>query len=555
MAKLIPEVSVTDIITRSERDVAVALTDLPDEFLVFHSYPWIRNNGTRLYKGEIDFLIFNRKTGGLLVLEVKGGAIGYEPVSGRWYSESNKKYLIKNPFEQASESMFTIASRIKKSVFPTLDHIPFPHGYAVVFPDCDYTGDVPPGADRSILFTWKDLPRLGKGLISVLDAWSGKPQIFSPDNVAKIREAILPEFKLIPVASRRVAQDEEVLLRLTEQQQIILDMLANRPQALVEGVAGSGKTLLAMEQAKRFAAQGRRVLLTCYNKRLAEWLSKSVPEQLKNNIKIRHFHGLAYDLCRAAEIEFSIPENEDEADKYWRQQIPEMMLVAASSQSQLFDAIVVDEGQDFLPEWWGALHCLNDGGPEGKFYVFYDPAQNLYSGAQFKPPLDSKPYPLPHNCRNTRLIAGHCSEIIKTEIKLHQHAPTGVPCEIKTVADEVAAVHTLQQTLNRLLHEGMKSSQIAILSPHKRAETLLKGKQKVGTGKITGELEKWYKNEAVLFETIRSFKGLEADAIILYALPAPDENSHFTQADYYVASSRAKHILQVIEVKGNSVNP
>ncbi len=553
MARMIPDVRLSEIDVKSERDLAAALIDrLPADCLIIHSYPWLKESEWQgrkhISEGETDFLIIHPEAGGILVVETKGGDMRYNPAERKWFRPGQKGSL-KDPFKQAVDGMHFLQKLIANYVPHVNGSSPFAFGFAVVFPDCDYSGQMPPGANSTVLFGRRDMPKLGEKLTAAIRQWGNGQPPLSRDIVQKIKQAVLPEFHILQVLSRKVAQEEETLIRLTDNQINILQMLAAWPQALIEGVAGSGKTLIAMNQARRFAEQGHRVLFTCYNRKLAAWLEGNVPDNLCDRIVVRHFHGLAYDLCKKAGIEFKIPEEKQKLSEFWSNEVPGLMLEAASKLDQTFDAIVVDEGQDFMPEWWDALHCLNDGGAQGKFYVFYDPAQNIYTGARFKPPFTLPPVKLLHNCRNTRNIAGHCGKIINTEIALPPGAPDGTPCAISTVTTQEEAVLLLQKTLDTWLREGLLPSQIAVLGIHSRSETLLKGKQKVGNCKISDDLDRWHADETVLFDTVRSFKGLEADAIVLFAIPEPDSDPHFSRADYYVAASRAKHILQVIELR------
>lgn len=553
MARMIPEVKLEEIKYKSERDVARALIEgLPSDCLIIHSYPWLRETEwegkKHLSESETDFLVIHPGAGGFLVVEAKGGDVRYNPETRTWYRPGSKKFP-SDPFQQASVGMHNLKNLILKHIPAPGGKIPFAFGYAVVFPDCDYSGPLPPGTSSANLFGSSDLPKLGEKLTASLRQWGNGQPPLSHELVQKIKQAIFPAFNIFQVLSRKIAQDEELLIRLTENQINVLQMLSAWPQAMIEGVAGSGKTLLAMAQARRYAEQGHRVLFTCYNKKLAEWLESGIPSELRPRLVVRHFHGLAFDLCKSASIDFVIPEDAVKASDFWSKDVPGLIIEAAAKLEQTYNAIVVDEGQDFMPEWWDALHCLNDGGEQGKFYVFYDPAQNIFAGNRFRAPISIPPLRLPHNCRNTREIAGHCGRIIATEIAVPPMAPTGVPCEVKTVASEAEALLVLQKTLDDWLRQSLKMSQIAILCLHKRADTILKGKQKVGNCKISDSLDKWQAGESALIETIRSFKGLEADAVVLFAVPEAGSDPHFTKADYYVAASRAKHLLHIIELR------
>lgn len=112
MARLIPPIDPNTIKIKSERDVAkTMLKQLPNDCVVYHSYPWLRlerglYNPKRqhLQESEADFLILWPDKG-LLVLEVKGGTIRYVAETRQWFSRDfyDKEHLIKDPFEQASK--------------------------------------------------------------------------------------------------------------------------------------------------------------------------------------------------------------------------------------------------------------------------------------------------------------------------------------------------------------------------------------------------------------------------------------------------------------------
>jgi len=69
---------------------------------------------------------------------------------------------------------------------------------------------------------------------------------------------------------------------------------------------------------------------------------------------------------------------------------------------------------------------------------------------------------------------------------------------------------------------------------------------KVGGQKLTMETSEWRQGEGILFSTIRSFKGLEADIVLLVDVVEPGSVDHFSSSDFYVACSRAKHVLKII---------
>ena len=98
---------------------------------------------------------------------------------------------------------------------------------------------------------------------------------------------------------------------------------------------------------------------------------------------------------------------------------------------------------------------------------------------------------------------------------------------------------------------SLKPDQIAILCPNRQEHSSLAGVTKLAKTPLTGNLERWTNGQGVLFSTIRSFKGLEADAVVMLDVPEPDAVPFFSTADFYVGASRAKHLLAIIATTEN----
>lgn len=556
MAKLIPGISVEEIALKPERDVARELVNqLPDDCLIYHSYPWLkpdrhdRTGKVTLREGEADFVVI-LPSHGLLILEVKGGEIRYDEQSGQWSRVRPNGQLrgIRDPFEQARRNTHFLKDRITDLGFPGFKSLPFAYGYAVVFPDSDYHGPMPPGAEPAIILSSGDLHYFDRRIPNVLAKWAPKavPGPMDVKTVDIIRNSIAPSFQLLPVLFRQVADQEDALVRMTNEQVRAFDMLANQKRAAVEGVAGSGKTLLAMAQAERFAKSGNRnTLLVCYNKTLAEWLRSRMRESLQGLVTITHFHGLCSDWCRRAHVEFR--PNKGDTEKFWKEEAADLLLSAIDVLPDRFDAVIVDEAQDFYTDWWLPLEHINAQADEGPLYVFYDPAQNLFIKEPGALPELSGPYPLPTNCRNTKKIAGTCEAIIGRVVPTREDAPEGVETQFVTVAGRKEAGEAVNTKLDEWVRKGkLKMSQIAVLSPNRYRNSVVAG-IKGATLPFTEDLSDWQDNQAVLFSTIRSFKGLEADGVIMVDVVEPGSSPVFSQVDYYVGCSRAKHVLVVIK--------
>lgn len=215
MAIFIPQVDPETIDNDGERDVARELKNLPDDCIVYHSYPWLKH-GRTLYQGEADFLVLTPQ--GLLVLEVKGGTVSFNASTREWRSGYEG---IQDPFAQATKNIYEIVDKIRKSEFNNNPHFPCPYGYAVVFPHCDWSGDLPPGAQTGVLFSAKDLPHLGTKIQKCIGLWdrSAHPTLLDGNNRKKIRTALEGTFRLLPTLDRVIQNQNEKLVQLTENQE------------------------------------------------------------------------------------------------------------------------------------------------------------------------------------------------------------------------------------------------------------------------------------------------------------------------------------------------
>jgi hypothetical protein len=257
---------------------------------------------------------------------------------------------IVNPFEQAKTSKYALRNLLKANKLGSIYTLNL--GHAVAFPDV-LVADEFLGLDRprAIVFGQEDLMDIATWVDNSLVYWRGvQPEAAGAPTQAVIDELVhllTVSWELRPQLWGAIVSEQQQLIRLTEQQYIVLNALGRLNRAAISGCAGSGKTLLAVEKASRLARQGLRVLLTCYNHALAD----SLRARLNHGLTILHYHDLCYRMARAAGV---LPEKKDD-QYYYEKQLPQALAKAAERLSERFDAIVVDEGQDFQDNWWGPL--------------------------------------------------------------------------------------------------------------------------------------------------------------------------------------------------------
>lgn len=536
-----PEAHLNAFDHNSEKIVALALLRTLDEgWHVFHSYPWVQDQGRGLREGEVDFVLVHRKYG-LLAVEVKGGRLEYVPDRAEWRQSGFP--MNKDPFEQVRRNWHAMQKHMEERVGKLPE---FTYGYAVVFPEHVWSGDMPPGVHQDILVGADSLPVLGERLTQSLLHWGRMSRPLGESEMNQVLRALRSEFRLhpIPATWQNVRRDEEILIQLTAEQEHVLDMLERQRRVLVEGVAGTGKTLLALKRASSFAERGRRTLFLCFNANLAEDLRLKAA---RPNLDIRTFHSLCREVCTQGGVAFEPPVGAppEELNRWWREEAPNLMVSALDEADLRYDAIVVDEAQDFEPSWWTAIELLL-ADEDTDFYIFFDRQQNLYD-AQLSFPIAQAPYVLSRNCRNTRRIAQACSRAIERPITLSHFAPEGLEVNVQRCGSDGEFEDRVLETVEALRKEaGLRPSQIAILSPRRPEKSSLArwvtgDRPYLGDHPIAKSLAEWKQDKGIWFSTIRAFKGLEAEALIL--LDLTDFRQGFERSDLYVACSRARHIL------------
>ena len=199
--------------------------------------------------------------------------------------------------------------------------------------------------------------------------------------------------------AREAEERGDEVERLSAEQAVILDAARLLNRIEVRGGAGSGKTWLAVEQARRLSRSGRRVALTCYSRGLAAWLQRRVASfpRKERPAYVGTFHNLG--------VEWGAPTGSDDDSHFWEVELPATMARLAHDLpvKQRFDAIIVDEAQDFADSWWDPLVGALVDEERGGLFVYSDENQRIF--ARFgRPPVPLVPLVLDHNLRNTKQI-------------------------------------------------------------------------------------------------------------------------------------------------------
>jgi hypothetical protein len=516
-----------------ELRVRDALARLPDPWRVFHRVAWQSVRDGRQGDGEADFVLLHPRVG-LIVLEVKGGRISVE--DGQWFSTDGQgeRWQVRNPLAQATSSKHALATYLRGAV----RGLPFlPAGHGVVLPDIGEPPRLGPAAPREIVLGRHDLREIEAAIRRLADHLQLHGGL-SEEQTGAITELLAPTVEARPVLRDRVSDVAAELLQLTDEQVGVLDSLRRNRRVIVYGAAGTGKTILAVERTRRLAAEGFRVLLTCFNQPLGDWLHREFSGDPR--VTARHFHGLCRWLAGRGDLE--VPENPP--SEWYTDAAPDLLLDAARKCEFQIDAVVVDEGQDFAPEWWVALQSLMSDGDAGPFHVFADTRQNIYRDG-WAPPFEGLSYDLYRNCRSTRQIARAVSAVYgETQ---EARGAEGPDPEFVTAAGGERIEAALRRVLGRLLgEEKLEPAQVIVLGDRLSIVAPLRGRD-LGCCRLedahrldTGGAER---GRVVAVDTIHRFKGLERDVVVLVLSKVGTARD---RALAYVGMSRARAHLVVI---------
>ncbi|MCA9112311.1 MAG: AAA family ATPase, partial [Planctomycetaceae bacterium] len=458
---------------------------------------------------------------GIFVLEVKGGGVSCR--DGVW--ETRDRYgetwqLKESPFKQAEGALHGLVKKLPSS----LTHA-FVFGYGVVIPD---RKDIPESAewDRPVLADAKDFRQFEKWLDRLIQHWRAKdsrrPQA-SPEQLKQLQHFLRPNFEAaisLQVAARGV---NDRIAKLTEDQLRLIDAVEANDRVICSGGAGTGKTLLGLELARRWTAEGMRVAMTCQSPWLKSYLEK------------HPIAGLTVALSGSLHV------------------------AAKRLGIDTFDALIVDEGQDILSmDSLSKLDANLKGGLEaGRWCFFHD--VNNQSGLCGEYVPDAYEYlislapmkvPLRTNCRNSLPILKGIQKKLQADMG-NPGVGAGPSLREFSSSDVDALVRHLEQELETLTDkEGFSYGDLVILSHVSFQQSLAsrlspRWRQSVSILDDSSPLKET--RPFIGFANISDFKGLESEVVVLVDLPPPDSSSEF-RALQYVGMSRACAVLSIISV-------
>ena len=527
MATMIPDIH-KECHEWSHEDVMFdELNQLPEDYYVFHSFEIVTIKGGQVLESETDFVIFHPKKG-LICLEAKAGQVKYE--NGYWQYGSGKRMKHDGPYIQAKRNKWYLKDyMIEHGLEYECNNCKKLH--AVWFPDVpesNFRGTTLPGeGDIRITLTADSFGHIQECIDKIFE-FDGQDKCttnLSEKSVQKILERVLaPSFNLISLQQVEQERNKNVFKRMLREQVALLNYLDEQNNAIINGLAGTGKTVMAVEKARRHSEKDEKVLFLCYNTFLDEHLRETYPYP---HVSYYTVAGLSQKLCEKVDY------------KALQEKLTQMFLEGIFP----YQHVIIDEGQDFGKEEIDEVeiiellreNAIDNEERKGTFYLFYDKNQMVQSkkAPKYIEEADCK-LTLYRNCRNTENIALTSLRLLGSNKapKLYPDAVMGDLPEIGFCSTKEETIALLNSEIDKYIDAGYNS--ITILTCKTEECSII--------ADCCKDSKYNYKRGYVKFTTCRKFKGLESDVIIVVDI---DKDTFADEGEQlmYVGTSRARFKL------------
>lgn len=519
-----------------ERDIFSRLktAEKGKDWIVLHSLELLAH--TKKSQSEADF-VFLVPGKGVLVLEVKAAKTISHGVDGWKIGSKTEK---RGPFVQAKEAMFSIMEYLEP-LKVELGDVPFV--YAVWFTHISRaTVESSISWKDEQVLTSEDLKRDITEVISetidrlVSDLKIYKPSVLAPaKKLNDISQMLLPRFTAHQSPNERHKDVTEFLNAALGEQLEMVKLVTNLRAVLLPGLAGTGKTHIALHSARLAQGREERVLFVCYNNMLAEYLKTQM--QHYPLVRVTSLHALMLEI---ADVDVPL----ESGDNWWRGELPDLAYqnLESYAASNRFDTLIIDEAQDIgTPEYLLILDALLEGGFKkarilacGDFehqgvYLPGDETLENYSqlieGLQMLDPLTT-------NCRNTKMLGDFIVELLELEPSYDGYRRKDQESDVtpKPVKSETEIPFAVGQLLEEALRK-YTPDQVVLLSSQKQKLGALVDKLKFNSTEI-----RFPKTNHIRWGSPQEFKGLEALAVILIEFDTPNT---LLEETFYVGATRS----------------
>jgi hypothetical protein len=546
----------------SEQSTARHFGPLGDGFTIRWGFYYTSKRSGIFREGDF---VMQGPDGHILVMEAKGGQPSCNPATGEWSLPDGK-----NPFLQLDAEGTGVVDRIHAKAdelgvaAPFIDRV-------LALPDLELARECEhyEGVPRGRFVTAGDL----RGFAQWWERrFACRRLECSLDEARGVFEAVFA-IGLPATANRRTLDFADRLIeQQTECGYELLDALAENPQLLFSGGPGTGKTWLAIEQARRWTREGARVLFLCYNIQLESWL-KQVCRKLSRDIHVFSYQSLGEMLLNRPHPAFD--GGREEESRYFEHTLPEALWERINRPEfrPLFDVLVVDEAQDHntAPSvgagdnlgWWSVYLGLLGAGSAAPVSIFYDCEQRLVRRAgAFDPDALRRVLANPvavvvrNPVRFTRqlrryfrsLICKHTALLLRDMQDSKLILSQGPEPELFTGVAEAEEGGLCARIIRGWLDGGAaRPHEILLLHAGSKAPGWMAEENSAGVRFYAGD-PAGQPGDAILAVSVNRAKGLDRRAVVVSGLPAWEEASRdeYKAKTFVQGVTRARQLLAVL---------
>lgn len=499
------------------------------DWTVVYQARWLLKDSARgePKEGEADFLLAHPNYG-VLVMEVKGGLISFH--DGQWYSRDRNGVVHPiDPFAQVARNARNLAKKFNE--LGNWKAVPISRfGRIIVFPDCaaPATATFPSDVSAEVIVDKLLLGDLVERILAASRYWFGErwnhPRAGKANETLELLFARPLEFTDSLGANVRL--ETRHFERLTDDQFRLVRAVSSLRRVACRGGAGAGKTWFARKRAIQLRAEGFRTLLLCRGRPLAAYLRSITASD--DGLLVA-----AYDELAVLLFDHAVAPT---ADYGWA-----LLELAERRPERRFDAIMVDEAQDFRGDEWDFIEGLLRDAERDVFYLFLDDNQQVYEHEAVLPEGMVEIH-LGDNVRTTRSIHMRMQNFYSSVPPQRPLGPLGRQIEhVDDGEDEVATVRRIIRKLTD--DERVNVDDMVVLTPYEIAESRLRDLslhqgRKLSTTPRPG-LD-------VCLSTVPDFKGIERAVVVLAESGGlPKENPARTRFCYTAFSRPRSHLIIV----------
>lgn len=523
--------------------------------------PYNRNKRT-----EIDFVIIIPRYG-ILCVEVKSQKNIY--FDGQcWQPRSIKR----SPFKQALDARCAFYRRLKERMGGIYKNIPVMH--CCIFPLSNFQIDLNASIlpfeiiDRKSYESCKTSDDFCVALVRLVTlAIKNDPQVQSLQRDLTDEEVDEITNFCYPVRKRKPEKREEIRRRQTElekilreQQKPVLSLVAYNARVLIDGGAGTGKSLIGMEVANRKSEEGLRVAYVCFNKIIGKWVDGRLSRINRSNLVAGTAHSILLEMTG-----ITVPDDVD--SDWWEKKVPELVEEKLTNPDiasvVTFDYLVIDEAQDILARsgLWDCLKLIIEGGlSNGSFLILGDFVnQALVKDVEVMEDnfrelgASTTKWPLTENCRNYSSVGEVALALSASDRNTWSgYMRAGGSLDnwnLDIYDNDVEQVIKIRNCIQLARNNGFKNSEITLLTFGSINKSIIDNL--IRDGLIIEQASVFYSTE-VRYATINAFKGMENKIIIISDVVLSPQCAELERKVFYTGLTRATEKLFIFCRKGSA---